>query len=86
MDVARQAIDDAKLEMGQVPESEEGKQSVREIERFRVWAKENLGSLAAIAISIAGIITTVRGGSWEESHRGNSEWFGRCSEGISKVS
>jgi hypothetical protein len=28
-------------------------------ERFRVWAKENMGALAAIAISIAGIITTV---------------------------
>jgi hypothetical protein len=68
VNVAEQAIDDARLEMGQVPRSEEGKQRYREIvrynirtkfERFRVWAKENMGALAAIAISIAGIITTV---------------------------
>ena len=68
MDVAEQAIDDARLEMGQVRRSEEGKHRYREIvrdnirtkfERFRVWAKENMGPLAAIAISIAGIITTV---------------------------
>jgi hypothetical protein len=68
VNVAEQAIDDARLEMGQVPRSEEGKHRYREIvrdnirtkfERFRVWAKENMGPLAAIAISIAGIITTV---------------------------
>jgi hypothetical protein len=68
VDVAEQAIDDARLEMGQVRRSEEGKHRYREIvrdnirtkfERFRVWAKENMGPLAAIAISIAGIITTV---------------------------
>ncbi|CAB4026900.1 Hypothetical predicted protein [Paramuricea clavata] len=55
-------------EMGQVPESEEGKHRYREIvrenirtkfERFCKWAKKNLGVLTAIAISIAGIITTV---------------------------
>jgi hypothetical protein len=28
-------------------------------ERFRNWAKENLGALTTISISIAGIITTV---------------------------
>jgi hypothetical protein len=68
MDVAEQGIDNANLEMGQQPETEEGKHRYREIvrenirtkfERFRKWAKENLGALAAIAISIAGIITTV---------------------------
>jgi hypothetical protein len=68
VNVAEQAIDDARLEMGQVPRSEEGKHRYRKIvrdntrtkfERFRVWAKENMGALAAIAISIAGIITTV---------------------------
>jgi tRNA(Ile)-lysidine synthase TilS/MesJ len=56
------------VNLGQVPKSEEGKQHVQEIiendirtkfERFRKWAKENLGAIAAIAISIAGIITTV---------------------------
>jgi hypothetical protein len=67
-DVAEQGIDNANLEMGQQPETEEGKHRYREIvrenirtkfERFRKWAKENLGVLSAIAISIAGIITTV---------------------------
>ena len=68
VDVPERAIDNAELEMGQVSRSEEGKHRYREIvreniqtkfERFRKWAKENLGVLTAIAISIAGIITTV---------------------------
>jgi predicted nucleic acid-binding Zn-ribbon protein len=68
-DVAERAIDNAELEMGQIPRSEEGKHRYREMvkeniirtkfERFRKWAKENMGVLTAIAISIAGIITTV---------------------------
>ncbi|CAB4020653.1 Hypothetical predicted protein [Paramuricea clavata] len=67
-DLADRSIDNAKLEMGQQPETEEGKHRYREIvrenirtkfERFRKWAKENLGAIAAIAISIAEIITTV---------------------------
>jgi hypothetical protein len=68
VDVAKRVIDDVRLEMGQQPETEEGKHRFREkvredirtkYERFRRWAKENLGALADIAISIAGIITTV---------------------------
>ena len=67
-DVAEQGIDDARLEMGQQPETEEGKHRFREIvrenirtkfEKFLKWARENLGAIAAITISIAGIITTV---------------------------
>ena len=67
-DLADRGIDNAKLEMGQQPETEEGKHRFREkiredirtkFERFRKWAKENLGVISAIAISIAGIITTV---------------------------
>ncbi|CAB4040038.1 Hypothetical predicted protein [Paramuricea clavata] len=63
-----QNIDDAKLEMWERPESEEGVHRIREkvrddtrtrFEKFKLWAKENLGVLSAIAISIAGIITTV---------------------------
>ncbi|CAB4031696.1 Hypothetical predicted protein [Paramuricea clavata] len=66
-DIAERGIDNALLEMGRQPESE-GKHKFREKVRednrtkfgkFRKWAKENLGALAAIAISIAGIITTV---------------------------
>jgi hypothetical protein len=68
VDVVDRGIDDARLEEGQQPEMEEGKHRFREIvredirtkfEKFRKWAKENLGALTAIAISIAGIITTV---------------------------
>ena len=68
VDVAKRVIDDVRLEMGQQPETEEGKHRFREkvredirtkYERFRRWAKENLGAQADIAISIAGIIATV---------------------------
>ncbi|CAB4023219.1 Hypothetical predicted protein [Paramuricea clavata] len=54
--------------MEQVPRSEEGKHRYRQIvrdnirtkfKRFRARATENMGVLAAITISIAGIITTV---------------------------
>ena len=68
VDVVDRGIDDARLEEGQRPETEEGKHRYREkvredirtkFERFRKWAKENLGVITAISISIAGIITTV---------------------------
>ncbi|CAB3996257.1 integrase core domain-containing [Paramuricea clavata] len=68
LEIIDQNIDDAKLEMRERPESEEGVHRVREkvredvrtrFEKFKVWARENLGVLSAIAISIAGIITTV---------------------------
>ncbi|CAB4008214.1 Hypothetical predicted protein [Paramuricea clavata] len=68
LEIIEQNIDDAKLEMYERPESEEGIHRVREkfgedtrtkFEKFTVWARENLGVLSAIAISIAGIITTV---------------------------
>jgi hypothetical protein len=51
VDVAKQVIDDARLEMGQVPRSEEGKHRYREIvrdnirtkfERFRAFRHPNL--------------------------------------------
>jgi hypothetical protein len=68
VDVTKRVVDDVRLEMGQQPETEERKHMLREkvredirtkFESFRRWAKENLGALADIAISIAGIITTV---------------------------
>jgi hypothetical protein len=67
-DVVERGIDNARLEMGLHPESEDGKHRFREkirgdirtgFEKFKRWAKENLAAIAAIAISIAGIITTV---------------------------
>ena len=66
--VAEQGIDSELIGLGQRPESEEGKQRYGEIveedvrtrfERLKKWAKDNLGSLSAVAISIGGIITTV---------------------------
>ncbi|CAB4016851.1 Hypothetical predicted protein [Paramuricea clavata] len=68
LEIVDQNIDDAKLEMRRRPESEEGIHRVREkvrddvrtrFEKLKTWAKENLGVLSVIAISIAGIITTV---------------------------
>ncbi|CAB4004636.1 Hypothetical predicted protein [Paramuricea clavata] len=68
LEIVDQNIDDAKLEMWDRPESEEGVHRIREkvredtrtrFEKFKVWARKNLGVLSAIAISIAGIITTV---------------------------
>ncbi|CAB3987900.1 Hypothetical predicted protein [Paramuricea clavata] len=68
LEIIDQNIDDARLEMRKRPESEEGVHRVREkvredvrtrFEKFKTWARENLGVLSAIAISIAGIITTV---------------------------
>jgi hypothetical protein len=65
---AEQSIDNERIILGLQPETEEGKVRFREIvrenvrtkfERFHKWAKENLGAIAAIAISIAGIITKV---------------------------
>ena len=50
------------------PESEEAQERIQEIaegndltrfERFKKWAKENLVGVSAVAISVAGIITTV---------------------------
>lgn len=67
-DLVEFMMDEARVEMNLVPESERGERKTREIindnvrtkfERFQTWAKENLGIVSAIAISIAGIITTV---------------------------
>ena len=52
----------------QRPESEEAQERIQEIadtndltrfERFKKWAKENLVGVSAVAISVAGIVTTV---------------------------
>ncbi|CAB4008997.1 integrase core domain-containing [Paramuricea clavata] len=68
LEIVDQNINDARLEMRERPESEEGVHRVREkvredvrtrFEKFKIWARENLGILSAIAISIAEIITTV---------------------------
>ena len=57
-----------RLENNERPISEEGIQILNEnaeesdlgrLERFKKWAKENLVGLSAVAISVAGIITTI---------------------------
>ncbi len=56
------------LKANQRPESEEGLSMIQEeverndltrFERFKKWAKENLVGVSAVAITVAGIITTV---------------------------
>ncbi len=57
-----------KVRANQRPESEEALSMIQEeartndltrFERFKKWAKENLVGVSAVAISVAGIITTV---------------------------
>ena len=56
------------VKANQRPESEEAREMLREeadandltrFERFKKWAKENITGVSAVAISVAGIITTV---------------------------
>ncbi len=64
--IAKKSLMEARA--NQRPESEEAQERIQEIaegndltrfERFKKWAKENLVGVSAIAISVAGIITTV---------------------------
>ena len=67
-DIAKLQADKIQLENNIRPEREEGIQILNEevdnsdlgrLERFKRWAKENLLGLSAVAISIAGILTTI---------------------------
>ncbi|CAB4031816.1 Hypothetical predicted protein [Paramuricea clavata] len=93
IEIIEQNIDDAKLQMRQKSESEEGVHRVREkvrddtrtkFEKFKVWAKENLGVLSAIAISIAGIITTVVVAG-KKTLVGTAKGLGEVGKGLAKV-
>ncbi len=64
--IAKKSLMEARA--NQRPESEEAQERTQEIaegndltrfERFKKWAKENLVGVSAVAISVAGIITTV---------------------------
>ena len=67
-DIAKLQADKIRLENNMRPESREGIQILNEevdnsdlgrLERFKRWAKDNLLGLSAVAISIAGILTTI---------------------------
>ena len=67
-DVAALKADELRLRANARPESELGQNILREeaenndltrFERFKRWAKRNLGGISIVAISVAGIITTV---------------------------
>ena len=67
-EVAKLKADQLRLEANLKPESETAQSILAEetennpltrFERFKKWAKENLGGISVIAISVAGIITTI---------------------------
>ena len=67
-DVAKLKADELRLRANLRPESEEVQSIIEEktksngwirFEKFKKWAKMNLGGISAVAISIAGIITTI---------------------------
>ena len=68
VDVARLKADQLRLEANLKPESETAQNILAEetennpltrFERFKKWARENLGGISVVAISVAGIITTI---------------------------
>ena len=68
VEVAKLKADQLRLEANMKPESETARSILAEetennpltrFERFKKWAKENLGGISVIAISVAGIITTI---------------------------
>ena len=68
VDVAKLKADQLRLEANLRPESETAQNilaeetennSLTRFERFKKWARENLGGISVIAISVAGIITTI---------------------------
>ena len=68
VEVAKLKADQLRLEANLKPESETAQSILAEetennpltrFERFKKWARENLGGISVIAISVAGIITTI---------------------------
>ena len=71
--------DEIRLQRNQRPESEEvqnlveneaRKSTLRVFERFKQWAKKNLAGLSVVAISVAGIVTTIVMGAKNVVKRG----------------
>ena len=68
VEVAKLKADQLRLEANLKPESETAQNILEEetennpltrFERFKKWARENLGGISVVAISVAGIITTI---------------------------
>ena len=78
-DVAALKADEMHLRTNQRPESELAQSIVEEeavnndltrFERFKEWAKRNLGGISIVAISVAGIVTTIVKGARNAVKRG----------------
>ena len=77
-DVCALKADEIRLRRNQRPESELARSIVEEaqnndltrFERFKRWTKKNLGGISVVAISVAGIITTIVMGARNAVKRG----------------
>ena len=88
-EVAKLKADQLRLEANLKPESETAQSILAEetennpltrFERFKKWARENLGGISVIAISVAGIITTIVMGMKTVGKQGAkaASKFGKC--------
>jgi hypothetical protein len=93
-DVAERAIDNAELEMGQIPRSEEGKRRYREMvrenvrtkfEKFRKWAKENMGVLTAIDRYFHRRNNHYGRSGWKEDHYESIQRTRSCWKSIGQI-
>ena len=80
-DVCVLKADEIRLRRNEQPESEEVQSIVEEearnstlrvFERFKEWAKKNLAGLSVVAISVAGIVTTIVMGAKNAIKKGAS--------------
>ena len=78
-DVAALKADEMRLRTNQRPESELAQSIVEEeadnndltrFERFKEWAKRNVGGISVVAISVSGIVTTIIVGTRNAVKRG----------------
>ena len=86
-DVAALKADELRLRANVRPEGELARSIVEEeaenndltrFERFKRWGRRNLGGISVVAISVAGIITTIAVGArnavkWVRAQRANSQ-------------
>ena len=85
--------DKIRLKLNQKPVSEEALSMIEEetdvndltrLEKFKKWARENVVGVSAIAISIAGIVTTAVIGARSVVKKGGKT-LGKFAKGVSKV-
>ena len=65
-------------------EEETNTNDLTRLERFKKWARENVVGVSAVAISVAGIITTVVMGARNAVKKGGKA-LGKFANGVSKV-